>query len=116
MKTSRRIYVMMGVAGSGKTVVGARIAHSLGVEFVDGDDYHSADNVARMAAGIPLTDDDRAEWLRTIAGRLRESKSGGEGLVMACSALKRAYRDTLRQADPDLQLVYLRAPRSVIAS
>lgn len=114
-RSGARIYVVMGVAGSGKSIIGAAFARAVGVSFVDGDDYHSAESIARMAAGIPLTDEDRSAWLRLLADRLREAKRESVGLVMACSALKRAYRDVLRGGAPDLQLVFLDGPRSLIA-
>jgi gluconokinase len=107
----------MGVSGSGKSVIGAALARALGVEFVEGDDYHPADNVARMASGIPLTDDDRRGWLHALAGRIREAIDAGTGLVMACSALKASYRDILR-ADAsahELRFVFLRGPRALVA-
>jgi gluconokinase len=111
------IYVVMGVAGSGKSLIGSAFARALGVEFVEGDDHHPAENVARMAAGIALTDDDRAGWLRSIAGRIREARANGAGLVVACSALKRRYRDLLRTESgvADLRFVLLRGERSLIA-
>jgi gluconokinase len=112
---SRGLYVVMGVSGSGKTVVGTALARALGVEFVEGDDYHPADNVKRMAAGIPLTDDDRALWLRALAARLREAKDAGTGLVMSCSALKRSYRDVLRAQAPEVTFVFLKGRRDLIA-
>jgi gluconokinase len=112
---NRGIYVVMGVSGCGKSVVGAALARELGVEFVDGDDYHPAENVKRMAAGIPLTDSDRAVWLRALADRIREAGDASVGLVVACSALKRSYRDILRAAAPDLKLVFLDGPRELIA-
>ena len=111
------IYVVMGVAGSGKSLIGSALAHALGVEFVEGDDHHPAENVARMAAGIPLTDEDRVGWLRSIAGRIREARADGVGLVVACSALRRRYRDFLRTESgvADLRFVLLRGERSLIA-
>jgi gluconokinase len=112
---NKGLFVVMGVSGSGKTAIGAGLARALGIEFVEGDDYHSADNVKRMASGIPLTDDDRAEWLRTLAARLREAKDAGTGLVMSCSALKRSYRDVLRAAAGELRFVFLEGQRSLIA-
>ncbi|HVE77420.1 MAG TPA: gluconokinase [Gemmatimonadaceae bacterium] len=109
------LYVVMGVAGSGKTTIGSALARRLGVDFVDGDEYHPTENVERMSRGIPLTDDDRAAWLRALAMRLRQAKDAGAGLVMACSALKRSYRDVLRGGAHDLQLVFLRGPRPLVA-
>ena len=111
----RGLYVVMGVSGSGKTVIGTALARALGVEFVEGDDYHPADNVNRMAAGIPLTDDDRALWLRALAARLREAKDAGTGLVMSCSALKRSYRDVLRAQAGEVNFIFLKGQRTVIA-
>ena len=105
----------MGVAGSGKTVIGAALAQALGIEFVEGDEYHSAENVERMSRGIPLTDDDRAQWLRSLAVRIREASRAGAGLVMSCSALKRSYRDILRAAASDLHFVFLKGERALIA-
>jgi len=111
------IYVVMGVAGSGKSLIGSALARALGVAFVEGDDHHPPDNVARMAAGIPLTDDDRSGWLRSIADRIREARADGVGLVVACSALKRGYRDVLRAESGvvDLRFVLLRGERALIA-
>src|SRR5437867_7790846 len=104
----------MGVAGSGKTLIGSAIARALGVDFVEGDEYHSASNVERMAQGIALTDSDRVTWLRSLAARIREAKEAGRGIVMTCSALKRAYRDVLREAG-EVQFIFLRGPRALIA-
>ncbi len=109
-------HVMMGVCGSGKSLVGAMLARELGIEFVEGDELHPPENVKRMAAGIPLTDDDRRGWLLAIASRLREAKRGGVGLVVSCSALKRSYRDVLRShGDPDVRFVYLAGNKPLIA-
>jgi len=110
---SRR-YVVMGVSGSGKSVIGSRLAHALGVEFVEGDTYHSPENVARMSAGTPLTDEDRQAWLAAIARRLDAARRTGVGLVVSCSALKRSYRDVLRTGGADIQFVYLDGDRSLI--
>ena len=110
------LYVIMGVAGSGKTTIGAKLARALDVAFVEGDDLHPAENVRRMAAAIPLTDDDRRPWLLAIAARLRESERAGAGLVVSSSALKRSYRDLLRsEAQADVQLVYLKGSPELIA-
>jgi gluconokinase len=105
----------MGVAGAGKSLIGASLAGALGVEFVEGDDYHPPENVARMASGIPLTDEDRDGWLRALTARLAEASDQGRGLVMSCSALKRRYRDRLRAGDGDVQLIYLRGPEPLLA-
>jgi gluconokinase len=111
-----RRYVVMGVAGSGKTLIGSTLARELGVEFLEGDDLHPPENVRRMAAGISLTDDDRRGWLIAIAARLREATGAGRGLVVACSALKRSYRDLLRSlGDPEVRFVYLAGSRALIA-
>jgi gluconokinase len=112
---NRGLYVVMGVSGSGKSVIGAAFARALGTDFVEGDDYHSAENVRRMASGIPLTDDDRGQWLRSLAARLREAKAAGTGLVMTCSALKRSYRNLLRAEAGELRFVFLRGPRALLA-
>ena len=109
------LYVVMGVAGAGKSVIGSEFARAIDVDFVEGDDFHSATNVARMSAGIPLADDDRADWLRALAFRLRVTKNAGTGVVIACSALKRSYRDVLRGGAADLQLIFLKGPRELIA-
>jgi gluconokinase len=109
--------VVMGVAGSGKSSVGRLIADLTGWPFVDADDLHPPENIARMRAGIGLTDTERWPWLRAVAAWIsRTSVGDGDpsrggtrtGGVVACSALKRAYRDLLRTADPQLRLVYLR--------
>jgi gluconokinase len=106
----------MGVSGSGKTVIGTAFARALGVEFVEGDDYHPAENVTLMAAGTPLTDENRAGWLEALAARLRAASDGGSGLVMSCSALKRKYRDVLRRGAPTVRFVFLKGTQELIAS
>jgi gluconokinase len=103
----------MGVSGSGKSTVGALLARSLQVPFLEGDSFHPQANVARMAAGIALTDADREGWLRALAGQLKQHASSG--VVLSCSALKRRYRDTLRSGAPDLALIALEGPPDVLA-
>ncbi|MEX2154838.1 MAG: gluconokinase [Gemmatimonadaceae bacterium] len=105
----------MGVSGSGKSLIGAALARALDVDFVEGDEYHTAENVARMASGVALTDADRAGWLRALAARIRAAKDAGTGMVMTCSALKRSYRDVLRAEAPELQFIFLQGPRALIA-
>jgi len=107
------LYVVMGVSGSGKSLIGALLARALDVEFVEGDTFHSAENVARMSAGIPLTDEDRQAWLAAIATRLDAARAG-PGLVVSCSALKRRYRDVLRAGRADVQFVSLEGPRALL--
>lgn len=105
----------MGVAGTGKSTVGAALAHALGLAFVEGDAYHPATNVQRMAAGIPLTDADRSPWLDALAARLREAEQAGAGLVMACSALKRSYREVLRAGAASVTFIYLHGDQGLLA-
>ncbi|MFC5719059.1 gluconokinase [Streptomyces gamaensis] len=107
------VVVVMGVSGTGKTTIGPLVAQALGVVYAEGDDFHPAANIAKMSAGVPLDDADRAPWLDAIgawaAGR------GGQGGVVSCSALKRAYRDRLRAAAPGLVFLHLTGDRALIA-
>ncbi|WP_022708348.1 gluconokinase [Paracoccus zeaxanthinifaciens] len=105
--------VVMGVSGTGKTSVGLALARRLGVPYLDGDDLHPAGNVAKMAAGTPLTDADRWPWLDEVARTLSESAP----VIVGCSALRRAYRDRLREAaGGPVTFFYLHGPRDVIAA
>ena len=106
--------VVMGVSGCGKTLIGRAVARALSLEFIEGDELHSPRNVALMAAGTPLTDADRADWLATIAARLGQAHAAGQGLVVSCSALKRRYRDRLRAACPGLRFVHLHGGASLL--
>lgn len=105
--------VVMGVSGSGKSTIGALIAQDLGVPFVDGDSLHPVANVEKMASGMPLNDDDRWPWLAEV-GRVLATSEGG--VVVACSALRRAYRDAIVSASPWTQLVHLHGSRAVLGS
>lgn len=105
----------MGVSGSGKSLIGAALATALGVDFVEGDVYHPAENVERMSRGVALTDADRLGWLRSLAARIREATNAGTGLVMTCSALKRSYRKILRAEAHELRFVFLQGERTLIA-
>ena len=98
--SSCRHIVVMGVSGSGKTTIGQALAAELDLEMIEGDEYHPPENVAKMAAGIPLTDADRRPWLQTLADLLADRHSRSRGTVLACSALRRAYRDVLRSVVP----------------
>jgi gluconokinase len=105
----------MGVCGSGKSTVGAAIALNLHATFLEGDEFHPPANVARMAAGIALTDDDRQGWLQMLGAQLGAAKREGRSVVLSCSALKRSYRDTLRRQANDLALVYLAGTPELLA-
>lgn len=111
-----RHLVVMGVSGTGKTTVGSALAHRLGRRFIEGDSFHPERNVAKMSAGEPLDDDDRRPWLQALNKLLAEHESHGELTVLTCSALKRAYRDLLRQNLPQgsVYFVHLAAPRDVL--
>lgn len=99
--------IVMGVSGSGKSTVGDLLAKRLGMAFIDGDDLHPASNKAKMADGHPLNDADRTPWLECIGTKLAESAASGTCVVIACSALKRSYRDLLRIAEPSTLFVHL---------
>ena len=106
--------IIMGVSGCGKSMIGFAFAKSIGAAFIDGDDLHPAENVAKMASGQPLTDADRAGWLARVAETLRINE---ENVVIACSALKRKYRDAIRNgAKADVVFLHLVGARDVIAS
>lgn len=111
-----RSVVVMGVSGCGKSTVGRKLAQRLGADFLEGDDLHPEENVARMAAGIALTDEDRQGWLQTLAARLTMAKVHGRSLVISCSALKHSYRDILREGAPNLLLVHLKGDYDLLAA
>lgn len=99
----------MGVSGAGKTTVGQLLAAELGWDFSDADDYHSQTNIEKMRNGIPLADADRAPWLETLRRMIADAIKTGKNIVLACSALKRNYRDLLR-VGPEVRFVYLKVP------
>ncbi|AQZ51077.1 gluconokinase [Martelella mediterranea] len=107
--------VVMGVSGCGKSTLGRRLAQAFQTRFVEGDDLHSVDNVDRMRAGIPLQDEDRWPWLERIGEELACAGKQDSGVVVACSALKKSYRDLLRRtAGPGLRFIHLRGERAAL--
>jgi gluconokinase len=112
---SPRCVIVMGVSGSGKTTVGLTMAERWGDEFLEADELHSANNVHKMASGIPLNDDDRWPWLRAIGQQLRDAAAAGHCTVTACSALKRDYRNLLREYVPTAFFVELDGPVDLVA-
>ena len=117
-----RVVLVVGVAGSGKTTVGRTLAPRLEAStgdpwmFADADDFHSAEALQKMASSEALTDADRAPWLARLAGLVRDHVAGGDCLVLACSALRVAYRETLTGSDPRVAVVWLDVPRDVLAA
>ncbi len=108
--------IMMGVSGSGKTTIGKRLAERLGWMFEDGDSFHPASNIEKMQSGHALTDADREPWLRAIAGEIDRQIASGHRPVIACSALKRRYRDILVHGRDDIRIVYLDGSAELIAA
>lgn len=108
--------VIMGVSGSGKSTVGALLGQRLGIRFIDGDDLHPAENKQKMGAGIPLDDDDRRPWLQAIGRILESCQHEGGSVVVACSALKRRYRDLLREHAPDVLFLHLHGTMDTFAA
>jgi len=108
--------VVMGVSGSGKTSAAEELTRQLGWEYIEGDDLHPGANVAKMAAGHPLDDEDRWPWLRRIAEVIGEHEAAGTSLVLTCSALKRTYRDLLRDGHPSVWFAHVDVPREVLAA
>uniref|UniRef100_A0A7S4LN33 Gluconokinase n=1 Tax=Eutreptiella gymnastica TaxID=73025 RepID=A0A7S4LN33_9EUGL len=107
--------VVMGVCGTGKSTIGMALAKRLGYTFLEGDDYHPPSNVAKMQKGVPLVDDDRWPWLQAIAYDIAARKAADKPTVVACSCLKKAYRDILRSAGPDVVFVHLSGTADEIA-
>ena len=105
--------VVLGAAGTGKTTIGRALAERLGLPFGEGDDFHSEANRAKMGAGLALTDEDRWPWLASLRDWMSEQEAAGRSSVVACSALRAAYRDVLREADGDVFFVHLVLPEDV---
>lgn len=112
---SATVIVVMGVSGCGKSTIAARLAERLGWQLAEADAFHSPGNVAKMRSGIPLTDADREPWLDAIARWIDAARAAGRPGVVACSALKRRYRDRLIGARPDVRLVYLKGEYELVA-
>ncbi|MET4591834.1 gluconokinase [Arthrobacter sp. 754] len=108
--------VIMGVSGSGKSTVGELLGQRLGVPFIDGDDLHPAANKAKMRTGTPLNDEDRRPWLQEIGRTLAAHQLDGEAVIVACSALKRRYRDLLREHAPDVLFLHLQGAAHTLAA
>lgn len=110
-----QVIVVMGVSGTGKTSIGEALAQENGWPFMEGDSLHPPANIAKMSAGTPLTDEDRWPWLDRVRGWIADRLREGRGGVVTCSALRRVYRDRLREAGPGVRFVYLRTPREELA-
>lgn len=108
------LVVVMGVSGSGKTTVARGIASSMHWLFAEGDAFHPEANVQKMHSGIPLTDEDRSPWLRLVGEWISEQESAGRSAVITCSALRRAYRDLLREGRPHVRFCHVSAPQDLI--
>ena len=108
------VVVVMGVSGCGKTTIASSLAQSLGWAFIEGDAFHPPENVQLMAHGIALTDADRALWLERLALELKEQAHANAGVVLACSALKKSYRDVLRRGWPEALFLYLHGSADLI--
>ena len=109
------LLVVMGVSSCGKSTVAAALARCLQLQYVEGDELHSAANIARMRSGVALTDADRRDWLDALAGHLQRAQRQQMGVAMACSALKRSYRDILRRGVSELLFVHLRGSPALLA-
>lgn len=109
------VVILMGVSGSGKTTIGRKLADELGWSFYEGDDFHSAASITKMGRGIPLTDEDRRPWLASLRSVIDRAVEKGENAVLACSALKSAYRQVLRGDHSEVVFVYLKADPRLIA-
>jgi gluconokinase len=108
--------IVMGVSGAGKSTIADKLAERLRWKYEDADRFHPASNIAKMSAGQPLTDEDRWPWLRAMADEIERICEANEHLVIASSALKRAYRDILVHGRPDVRIIYLKGPQELIAS
>ncbi len=109
-----QVYVVMGVSGSGKSTIGTLLAARLGCPFYDADDFHPPENIRKMSAGIPLTDEDRRPWLAAMGARAAELLAAGRTAVMACSALKESYRRIISPTGRGVRFIYLKGDARLI--
>lgn len=113
----QQVIIVMGVTGCGKSSLGREIASSLDAPFLEGDEFHPEANIAKMSAGIPLTDEDRVGWLDLLAREIRQRAETGASVVMSCSALKKKYREQLNDVSgQDILYVFMDGPKEVIAA
>lgn len=110
------VYILMGVSGAGKTLIGQKLSAKSGIPFYDGDDFHPPENVAKMQSGNPLNDDDRKPWLEILGQKISDWNKEGDA-ILACSALKKRYRELLRResSKKEITFIYLKGPKSLIA-
>jgi gluconokinase len=109
------VIIIMGVEGSGKTTIGKMLAEKLGWKFYDADDYHPNGNIEKMRSGVPLNDDDRWPWLKEVRKLINSSMNLNEPSIIACSALKRSYREYLKQQKEKITFVYLKGDKNTIS-
>jgi len=106
--------IVMGVSGCGKSTVGSLLAARLGVDFIEGDEFHPSENVAKMASGQALTDEDRKGWLQTLSDQLKQAQVNRKSVVLSCSALKESYREILKRGSPKAWIIYLNSSFEVL--
>ena len=114
MEPATTTIVVMGVSGSGKSTVAEKLVERLGWEFAEGDDFHPGANVAKMRAGTPLDDEDRRPWLRTVADWIGERERAGRSVIVTCSALRRSYREALRDGHPSVWFAHVTVDPEVL--
>jgi len=111
-----KLFLLMGVSGCGKSTIGKALAHQLGWDFYDADDFHQPHNIAKMAGGIPLADEDRAPWLASLHELISSCLDANRSAVLACSALKESYRQQLLEDNDGVQIIYLKGSFTLIRS
>jgi gluconokinase len=111
-----KLFLLMGVSGCGKSTIGKALAHQLGWDFYDADDFHQPHNIAKMAGGIPLADEDRAPWFASLHELISSCLNANRSAVLACSALKESYRQQLLEDNDGVQIIYLKGSFTLIRS